>query len=79
MTSRQFNKLVSELSIFTMILIERYPDNEDSINDALMDIDLFTNEVQYLIDYIDILISICEEKENFELCAELLKVKNKIK
>lgn len=79
MTSRQFSKIVSDLQIFTMVLIERYPDYEDTINDALMDIDLFTNEVQYLIDYIDILISICEEKENFELCAELLKVKNKIK
>lgn len=78
MTDRQFAKLIMEIQIIILGVKEKYPEYEKSINRNIESIDFKKNEFSNIHIILDHLIKICTAVEEYELCVELTKVKEKV-
>jgi hypothetical protein len=79
MTDKTFQYLFRLVGQETGMLIGRYPNDEDILNDLYEDFLVsLEDDPKALRNYITMLIGYAESKEYYEKCATLLKLKGKI-
>lgn len=80
MTNKLSLFVFNRINLQTTLIISRYPDVEDLVNewyaDLLMNSD---DEIKAYRNYLTNLIALLEVFEDYEKCATLLKIRNKIK
>ena len=77
MTTRQVTKVLDEIYFYWGMLNELHPVKVQVIEDMVDEINR-TEDISKLPDVLDKLISISEEIEQYEWCADILKVKEGI-
>lgn len=82
MTDKVYTFLFNKLNVETALIITKYSNDENAINNVYAG---FLEQIgeagdyQIFINYLTQLISFLEQKEDYEKCFQLLKLKNKIK
>jgi hypothetical protein len=81
MSDKLFTYVFNFINTQTALIMAKYEESEDLLNNlhSEMLIDVGDKPQQGFINYLIKLISFCEAKEDYEKCAMLLKLKNKIK
>ncbi|RKR82638.1 hypothetical protein BDD43_2823 [Mucilaginibacter gracilis] len=80
MTGKVFTKIFNIINAKVAFVISRYPDDETQINDWYLQllVDIKSGDVIHYVDFLTLLISWLEQKEDYVMCADLFKLKNKI-
>jgi hypothetical protein len=78
MTDRQFAKLIMSIQVIILGIKEKYPQYEKSINRNIESLNYKSNEVVNINNILDHLIKVCTAVEEYELCVEITKMKEKV-
>jgi hypothetical protein len=81
MTDKLYTLIFNTINTQTGLILTKYPDDEDLINDWYADllIDLDEEALKAFNIYLNKMLAFLEVKEDYERCGVLLKIKKKLK